>query len=252
METNGWPTLDASPPNVPELPEDATPTEIARALGTVILEWAARWPKVVHALDYLQGATMGAKAEAERASSDSRRTREAVAHLDRKVVELVRRQNPNLPPMRGETPSSHALVEEVRSEVKDSFEQLAKKTSGPYLSGRPAELTDLAVKVFDAKWNEREETLRRRAMEDRIAAIDALEVKAKKEREDEQKRVEDERRDAKKEAARAAQNFRLLLRYGLLAAFLTSIAASAGAYAWGRATHSVPAPIEAPTHPEHP
>ena len=28
-ETNGWPVLDPAPPSVPELSEDATPTEIA-------------------------------------------------------------------------------------------------------------------------------------------------------------------------------------------------------------------------------
>lgn len=50
----GWPELPPIPPAIEDLPPNATPIQVMRALGSTLIMFGQLWPRVVQALEYLK------------------------------------------------------------------------------------------------------------------------------------------------------------------------------------------------------
>ncbi len=99
VDANGFPHLERDPAPIPELPDHPTPLELARAYGSVTLAWYRQWPRIVDALQFLYGAVMGAKGEAEAARREAHAAR--LAAQGRALLPSMHEYNPDLTPAGG-------------------------------------------------------------------------------------------------------------------------------------------------------
>lgn len=160
----GWPELPKEPPTLEELPDDATPIELARAYAQGFVAFAPLWRKSVHALEFLFGLGMGTKAALER--------------LEDTVASLAI----PLPTMRPQLGSSHDLAKAVGSEVAERFEREARNPSTPAPDAKKlAELAEepvaIAIAKIKAEWWDRLEAERKAAETERLATLAAEQKK---------------------------------------------------------------------------
>lgn len=104
----GWPELPPVPPPIEDLPPNATPLQVMRALGSTLLMFGQLWPRTVQALEYLRAGLM--------------RVESAQKH-------------PELPPMRAQLASTNDLAKAVGLDVAQAFERDQRNPSTPPPTG---------------------------------------------------------------------------------------------------------------------
>lgn len=85
--------LEREPLELPTLPPRPTPQDHARAYGTTLVLWSRLWPRIVDALEWLRGAVMATRSDAER--------------MHRELLEEIRKAR--TPSMRPKLPSMSAF-----------------------------------------------------------------------------------------------------------------------------------------------
>jgi hypothetical protein len=231
-EANGaWPAgLSAEAPQFPELPRDASWPDAARHYGTVTAHLAATLPKIVQALEFL---------------------RDAGHQMAFSIASLQRA--PSIPPSRPESASYHDAVAQAKQETEERVREEARRTPGPLVD--PDAAARIAADVFAQKMAEREAEILARANADRLAAIDAAEEKATRDREDLERQRRSDRRDIRLKFWGALV---AAIAAGIVATVTTAATYEAKAVrerALGRAEgmHEAPqAPAAPPLPPPHP
>lgn len=205
-----WPTefrrdLEREPPEKPEIPLNASPMQLARILGSLIIAWHPVWRAMLGALEFLRGMLIGAKGSAESAATLAREARDeargahavALAIAEKLGVKLTTSVGtPPLPPMRERAESLVEFAEEVKQAT---------------LIGerRPDTTADEQVdRLLEAKLAARAERERIKKLEDEAAA---------------RKAADDARRDRRKAIAKWAAGILSAVASGWLLRELTSI-----------------------------
>lgn len=106
--------LRLEPASTPVLPDHPTPLELARAYASVALAYRQQWPLVVQGLQFLHGATLGAKAAVERVE----RRLKGEPEPARPKLPSLSEYNPDLTPAGGIRVDPHAW-EAVRRQLAD-------------------------------------------------------------------------------------------------------------------------------------
>lgn len=123
----GWPELPPVPPPIEDLPPNATPPQIMRALGSTLLMFAQLWPRVVQALEYL-------------------RRGQVTLQEGQKRLEDAQRVSP--PPMREQLASSADLAKAVGHDVAQAYEREQRNPSTPPPTGTTvAQMVEERVQV---------------------------------------------------------------------------------------------------------
>lgn len=95
MDDPSWPNLDPAAPDLESLPEEPTPGQIVRVLGTALLAFGQLWPRAVQALLYLKLAVERLErlpreediaATAQRVAEAAKRKAQQIANLTPDVV----------------------------------------------------------------------------------------------------------------------------------------------------------------------
>lgn len=105
----GWPELPAVQPEIEELSENPTPSQILKALGSTLLMFGQLWPRTVQALNWLKGS---------------------VERIEQRLDAA-----PALPPMRAQLASSTDLAKAVGHDVAQAFEREQRNPSTPPPNG---------------------------------------------------------------------------------------------------------------------
>lgn len=112
--------LRDEPAPTPDLPDQPTPLELARAYAALALAYRSQWPLVVEGLQYLHGALLGTKGTVER--------------IERRMTGTPEPHRPPLPSLSEYTPDltpaggiriPPAAWEEVRVRLADTERALA-------------------------------------------------------------------------------------------------------------------------------
>jgi hypothetical protein len=204
QHSNGdWPdfaaTIDLPPPK-PRYSYE----ELAGNYATVTLQWGALWPRVIHALEYLRGHLIGAKADAGAA-------RDGVAALQREMKllrEAVQGQAAAKELGLGPVQSASQIdsqVAAVTKRISGELHKVVSESPGPKIEAEPDRIIRIVEKVLE------EDAAKKLAIANaaRLSAID----------------------DAQKVEAERKKK----LRQKMIAMFLGAIAAGAGSWIWGKA-----------------
>lgn len=218
----GWPALHVDDkPIVVDMPDNPTPTELARVLGRVVSDHNQmahrQWSAVVAALHWLHGAVMSSKASLDGLQ---------LAH------QRAYGKPPSVPPMRAEMGSVNEIIVEGKRDVDRELRQMASQTPGPKVVAAPEEITALFERTFAEKMQGLEERRALKAEQEALAAYRAAEAEAHaEEQRRSKKKIEDDERDRSDRTTR-----RRAWIAGVSASLFVAIVTWGSAYLWGKAS----------------
>lgn len=141
----GFPELEREPIALDEMPDRATPLELARAYGTIAVSWHRLWPQVVDALNWLHGAWIAVDAKYERIHEELREIHE---ELRKRNTPSMRPRMPSLSSfgpestigggVRFEAPAWEALQRQV-AELEDQVEDAQRQKIASEAEARGAQ-----------------------------------------------------------------------------------------------------------------
>jgi hypothetical protein len=185
-----------------------------------------RWNEHIALHDNLDKRIKALEVDRERLVEERLRSLERARKSVSSTISAISSSSTSIPPMRAESPSYHDAIEQATREAKNQVKDAARKTPGPPTLIDADEAVRIAGDVFTKMAAEREESVKEKAEQDRLIALDLADQKAKSEAKAQEDLV-------KEEARKTSAMWKRLFRYGIPAAFLVSAATAAGGIAVG-------------------
>ena len=238
------------------LSPNATREEILQAFALLANNYAIASANLAQQLPALTSAIEDMRAELVVVGTHASRSDSATSSLAGRVNILLGRVDvllkrvtalgenavaaayPSLPPMRPESPSSHAMVVDAKAKIATDLKKLASQSPGPLdsVTAPIGALEDIFAKVFEEETNKRQALLAARAEAERLAAYDAAKAATERAAADEAERARLRRIEDAKDRAKERRETKRTILVGILVGTVVSIVAAGVAWTQGRLT----------------